>query len=293
MTGNPRRISLIGSRATSALSVALVLVVVGLCATLGIAVKRATAAVGDDTTVMVTILPGEDPLRVSELKREFNNAPWVASYDFADRATVLAREAESMDEDTRSALELLSDNPFGDEFVLHIADGWRSGDSIAAITGRLSITPSVDIVSGDASAMGQANDGLDRIMLYLSILALALLVISIALINNTISLAIYSRRFNINTMKLVGATNSFIRRPFVRAGMLTGILAGVVASAVVCGIQAYLMLNDSLIGPWMSAEIIGITAGALIVLGAVIARSAAWCAATRYLHRSYDRLFKK
>lgn len=293
MTKNPRKISLLGSRATSALSVSLVLIVIGLCATLGLAIHRATAAVADDTTVMVTILPGEDPLRVSELKRDFNDAPWVASYEFADRATVLAREVENMDEDTRSALELLSDNPFGDEFVLHISDGWRSGDSIAALTARLSITPSVDIVSGDASTIGQANDGLDRVLLYLSILAAALLIISIALINNTISLSIYSRRFNINTMKLVGATNAFIRRPFVRAGMATGIVAGLAAAAVVCGIQAYLMLNDALVGPWITPEIIGITAGALIVLGALIARSAAWCAATRYLHRSYDRLFKK
>lgn len=293
MSKKPHKISLIGSRATSVLSVALVLIVAGLCATLGIAVHRATRAISNETTIIVTITPGEDPLNVSEMKRAFNTAEWVDHYDFTDAKTVLRREAHRMSDDALQALELLSDNPFGDEFVLYIAPDWRSSDSISVLVDHLARIESVDIVSGDTSALGEANDGLNRVLLYLGILAAILLIISIALINNTISLSIYSRRFNIHTMKLVGATNAFIRRPFVRAGMYTGLIAGLIAAVVVCGIQIYLMFNDSLVGAWITSAGVVLTAAAIIVTGAVIARAAAWRAATVYLNKSFNHLYKK
>lgn len=292
MTKNPRKITLLGARATSVLSVALVLLIVGLCATLGIAVQKASKAVGEDTTILVTMAPGEDVIGVSAMKREFNAAPWVSSYEFTSADRVLSREVDSMDPMVREGLALLSDNPFGDEFVIHISDAWRNSDSLSMLVDRLQVMPGVDIVSGDATAMARANDGLRRLMLYLSVLALVLLIISVVLINNTISLSIYSRRFNIHTMKLVGATNSFIRRPFVRAGMITGVVAGLFAAVAVCGVQIYLMINDELVGPWITVPEILVTAVVLILLGALIARAAAWRAATVYLNKSYDLLFK-
>ena len=293
MTKNPRKISLIGSRVTSVLSVSLVLIIIGLCSTLGLAVHRASSAVGDNTTVFVTLLPGTEPLRANELRREFNSTPWIAHYEYTPAKKVLENEVETMDAETREGLDLLPDNPFGDEFVIHVAEGWRNGDSIKTVIKRLEATDDVDIVSADASAMGQANDGLERIMLYLAIFAVVLLIISVALINNTISLSIYSRRFNIHTMKLVGATNGFIRRPFVRAGMVTGLIAGLIAAAVVCTLQSFLLCNDMLVGEWITTDDIIITGFSLIIAGALIARSAAWCSATNYLNKSYDNLFKK
>ena len=284
---------MIGSRATSALSVTLVLIVVGLCATLGVAVHRATSATGDDTTILLTVRPGTNPLRVSELKRTFNSSPWFTDYVFTDASTVLSREAETLDSVTRLGLQLLTENPFGDEFTLRLAPEWRNADSIVVLTERLRTLPYVDIVSGDAYAMGRANDGLQNVMIYLGILALVLLLISTALINNTISLSIYSRRFNIHTMKLVGATDSFIRRPFARAGAWTGFVAGLLAAAAVCGVQCWLMLNDNMVGPWITPATIVITGVSLVGAGTLIARGAAWWAANTYLHKSYDKLFKK
>jgi len=289
----PKKISLIGSRVTSTLSVGLVLIVIGLCSMLGMTVHRATSAVGDSTTLLVTIVPGEDPLRVSEIKRIFNDAPYVERYEFTDAATVLAGEAETMDEQGRYALNLLSDNPYGDEFVIYVADGYRSTDSLGVISARIGAMESIDNVAGNAAVMGSSNEGLHKIMLYLGILAAILLAISIALIHSTISLAIYSRRFNIYTMKLVGATNAFIRRPFVRAGMLTGVIAGVIAAVVVCAVEVYLTHSEPIVGPYISMADVWITAAGLVVLGALITRMASWWATTRYLNKTFDQLFKK
>lgn len=293
MNKNPRQISLLGSRATSVLSVTLVLTVIGLCMTLAFALRNATEAIGEDTTIMITLSPDEDPVTSSEYKRMFNDAPWVTRYDFTDRTTVLTRENESLDSITRQGLQLLTSNPFGDEFVLYINDGWRSADSLYVLTNRLKNLDGVDIVSGESVALGKVNTGMERVLVYSSILALVLLVISVALINNTISLSIYSRRFNIHTMKLVGATDAFIRRPFVRAGLVTGLTAGLIAAGVVCAVQFYLMLSDNLVGQWITPGLIGLSAIVLVVLGALIARAAAWCAATNYLRKSYDALFRQ
>lgn len=293
MTKNPRQISLIGSRATSVLSIALVLVIIGICGTLVMALNRASDSLADETTILITLRPGCDSYTATELKRDFKNSTWVSDFEYADATTVLSREVQAMDTITRQGLALLSGNPFGDEFIIRLAPGYRSTDSISAISGRLRALPDVDIVSSEATAMGRVNDSLSRIFIYGGILVLILLIISVVLISNTISLSIYSRRFNIHTMKLVGATDAFIRRPFVRAGMLTGIVAGLIASVVVCAAQCYLLWRDSLIGPWITPLQIGITAVVLIVLGAVIARAAAWVAATNYLKKSYNELFRK
>lgn len=289
----PRRVSLLGSRLTSVLSVALVLIVAGLCSLLGLAVHRASGLVADNTTIIATTGPGTDPLQTSAIKRSLNNVPWATGYTFTDATAVLEREVRNMDADSRHALDLLTDNPYGDEFLIYVADGYRSTDSLAAIAARLEQTPGIELVAADVQALGQSNAGINNIIFYLIILAAALLVISVALIANTISLAIYSRRFSIYTMKLVGATNAFVRRPFVRAGTLAGFVAGIVAATVVCGLEFYLMMFESLVGTYVTPMDIAVTAALLIIAGTFIARTAAWCTAQRYLRKTFDQLFKK
>lgn len=289
MTKNPPKISLIGSRATSVLSVALVLIIVGLCATLGITFHQANNVLADGTTVLVTLNPGESDVVTSQLKRAFHDAPYIDKYEYTDATLVLSREIDQMSPENQEALQLLGQNPFGNEFNLYIADKWRNADSLQVVSNRIQAMEGVDNVVCSAV---DGSTWINRILLYGGVVVIIMLIISIVLITNTISLSIYSRRFTIHTMKLVGATNSFIRRPFVRAGMVTGIVAGVLAAAIVCGTQVYLLYNDYIIGPWITPTGIALTAVGLILLGAIIARAAAWRAATAYLLKSYDLLFK-
>lgn len=290
MPKNPKQISLIGSRAVSVLSIALALVVVGIGGTLWMALRGASARVGDETTILVTMSADGDPYSSTELRQYLAAAPWAERVEFADAATVLSREIESVDSITRSGLDLLTTNPYGDEFVIFVSDGWRSTDSLDVLTRRIRTMTDVDIVSGESTALGEINDGMKHILAYGGLLALVLLVISVVLINNTISLSIYSRRFNIHTMRLVGATDAFIRRPFVRAGVLTGVAGGLIASLAVCGVQIYLMMNDALLGEWLTVPGIALTAPALVVLGAIIAGLAARRAVSVYLRKSFASL---
>lgn len=290
---NPKKTSLLGSRLTSILSISLVLIVAGLCATLGLSIHRAARGVGDETSILVTVLPGTDPLRVSEIKRTLNDAPWADSYEFTEADNVLAKERDLMDEEGRQGLELLEENPFGDEFIVTVAEGWRSSDSLAVVTANLEALDDIDTVVANSEMMGSTNDGLANVLIFIGSFGVILLIISIALIINTIALAIYSRRFNIYTMKLVGAKNSFIRRPFVRAASLSGALAGLIAAIAVEGVTYYASVHEPIFAAFLTTTDGLIIGAGLVVAGVLICRGAAWWATSRYLRKRYDQLFKK
>ena len=128
----------------------------------------------------------------------------------------------------------------------------------------------------------------------LGVAAAAMLIISLALINNTVRMTIYSKRFLIHTMKLVGATPGFIRRPNVVSCMINGIIAAFVAVGLLSALLYYLGL-DSLAGEAVREavpiEAVGATAAAMVVLGALLCCATAFFAANKYIRLDYDRLF--
>lgn len=149
------------------------------------------------------------------------------------------------------------------------------------------------VAAPDAEMVDTMNTNIEKAAYVLGGIALVLLVISFVLINNTVHLTIYSRRFTIHTMQLVGATNGFIRRPIVGNNLLSGVLAGLLASAVI----AAAMLGAPRMGyghlgtlvPWWQ---FGAIAAALVIVGALICSVAAIAATNRYLRKDYDELFK-
>ena len=134
---------------------------------------------------------------------------------------------------------------------------------------------------------------LKRVGAVLLIVAAILLAVSVALINNTISLSIYARRFVIHTMKLVGATGGFIRRPFVMSGMVSGLIAGLAASAFLCGIRFYVERLDTAIARTLPWEWVALVCVLLTLLGMSICVITAAVATNRYIRASYDEMFLK
>ncbi len=127
--------------------------------------------------------------------------------------------------------------------------------------------------------------------LVLLIVAVCLLTISFVLINNTVRLTIYSRRFLIHTMKLVGATPGFIRRPFVVSNILQGLIAAAVASTVLGGLLWYLTTVDPEVMRAVGVDGLIAVLAALFVLGAAICGLSALLSANKYLRADYDEMF--
>lgn len=222
-------------------------------------------------------------------KLDKNNA--IASMEYTSPDVVLQRWQDMIGED-EDILKLGGVNPFVAELEVRVKPKYAVVDSIEKITAPLLMLPHISEIKIHSELVEQVNSSLRSISLSLLIVALALLIISFVLIFNTVRLAVYARRFSIYTMKLVGATASFIRRPFLIDNLINGFAAGILASIVLMCLQWYLYYVDFTISTLISwSDLIPLMI-ALILLGMLICVVAAFLATNRYLRLSYDEMFK-
>ena len=138
----------------------------------------------------------------------------------------------------------------------------------------------------------EINYTIGNIMIILAIIAATLVLISFVLINNTVRLTVYSKRFIIHTMKLVGATNGFIRRPFIINNLIHGIIASLITIIILASSLYYLQTIDYSWGQsisWLDATYIF---SGIIIAGIIICTISAFFATNKYLRTKYDDLFK-
>ena len=236
-----RRISTLGSRFTSMISVCLVLLLLGIGAMAGLLGKGVAGEVRRNVGFVVK-LERECPDDVCEkLEKQLRNCPAIASVDFLNADSILAQEKEYLGE---NLLTDLDENPFSPEFNVNLHPGATSPDSVAALTSYFESLDGVEEVVSENAVIAGVDNALRRIGTFSLIGAIALLFVAIALINNTVSLSIYSRRHTIHTMKLVGATRGFIRAPFIRSAAINGFAAGIAASALLAAIRIYAATFD-------------------------------------------------
>ncbi len=282
------KISTLGSRITSIISVSLVLFIVGLLVTLGIVTNRVTNSILSDVSVIVKVDRLAEPDDVNTLGAELKAAPFTASLQYLSAQQVLEQEMDQNEE----TLALLGENPYNAEYVVNLRPAYAQADSIVQIVGHLSLRNSVDDVISQVDTVAAVNKATERVTMGLALIAAVLLVISLVLIYNTVSVSVYGRRFVIRTMQLVGATSAFIRRPFVNAGIWQGVIAAVIASLMLVGAQAYVATLDiNMYFELPLGQTLAVCA-CLLGLGMAICGIAAYCATNRYLHLSENNLYE-
>lgn len=278
-------ISVLGSRLTSVVSVTLVLVILGVAAVMTLAARTATDNVRRNMGFTVKMERGISDTRINAMKKALASAPYAESFVYAGADDILAQESEIIGEDI---MLLVDENPYGAEFDVRVRPDWACGDSIIVLAERIRVMEGVDDVETDTSVIDSVNTNIARLTWIMLAVAAALLIISFVLINNTVSLAVYSRRFVIHTMRLVGATGAFIRRPFLAAGALTGLTAAIIASGILAGAQAYAMHADAALAANLSWAASAAIYAALIVVGVLICLLASVFATNRYLRSDID-----
>lgn len=284
------RISTFGSQLTSIVSVSLVLLILGVLALTGIAGRTGSDMLKSNIGFIVKLDRSASEADANRLKKAFNEAPYVASYVYSSSDEILATESEYLGEDIMSLVDV---NPYGAEFDVKVRPDYASADSITAISESLSGDTAITEVLTESTMIAAINSTLERLTWILAAIAAVLLVISVVLINNTVHLAVYSRRFVIHTMKLVGATGSFIRRPFILAGALNGLISAAVASVLlICGV-VYASSVDQVIASLFNPALCGVVVGMLFIAGALICTVASVFATNRYLRATYDDMFMK
>ncbi len=284
------RISTFGSQLTAVVSVTLVLLILGILAIAGIAGSTGADMLKSNLGFIVKVERQAPETEINRLKQTMNTASYVASYVFSSAEEIMAAESEYLGEDITSLIDI---NPYGAEFDVKVKPEYASVDSIEVISASFSGDSAVETVLTESTIAAAINSTLERVGLMLVIVAVALLVISIVLINNTVHLAVYSRRFVIHTMKRVGATGSFIRKPFVMAGAVNGVISAAIASVLLVGMLAYGSKVDPLLASCFSVELCAVVIAGMAVAGVVICTLASLFATNRYLRANYDDMFMK
>lgn len=285
------KISFWAAHITTIVSVTLLLLIIGVIAAITLSAGRETRRLKEQIEISVVMNDSVDDATAEALGREISAQPYALNVCVVSRQQAL----EAWKNDTGEDLEkLFGVNPLSPEVAFSVKSEYADKENLNKIRAELSQNPDVEEVALPNSTMVEdMNSTIETLAMILGCVAIVLVFISFILINNTVHLAIYSRRFTIHTMQLVGATNGFIRRPVVGDNMLAGAIAGILASAIMAlsiwivetsGVAQILNYVN-----WIEFAVIAVS---LICLGAMLCAFAAMVSTTRYLRKDYEQLFK-
>lgn len=200
-------------------------------------------------------------------------------------------EAENLEQELgEDFIDFLGYVPLPPAMNVKVKPEFGRSEELKLLEARLNEVPGVSDVVWQSGLLGKIEATIDRLMLPLAGLVLVCLFIALALMNNTVRLTVFSRRFLIRNMQLVGAKPSFIRKPFINQGLILGITSGLLAFALLmgglAGLKAYAFESAIL----LSGEIVVIMAAVLIALGGLLGIISTTLAVNRYLHLDIGRL---
>ena len=285
------KISYWAAHLTTVVSVTLVLILVGIIALISIGAEKETRRLKEKLEVSVIMTDSVSNEAAADIAHR------IAAYPFARDVEVITREQalQSWKDDTGEDLEaLFGVNPLSPEITFNVKADYASDSKLIEVERQIATLPGIeDIAMPDAEMVENMNGNIETFAITLGVIALAMVIISFVLINNTVHLAIYARRFTIHTMQLVGATNGFVRTPLVLSNMGAGILAGVISSGMIAiSLAAAPKAGFEDISSYIGWGLYAAVAGGMVVAGALLCGLAAGIATTRYLSKDYEDLFR-
>ena len=289
---NKRAISsatFINSRVTATISISLVLFLLGLIILLALLAKNLSSYVKESLSFDIVLSDDTKEPEVNRIIKELQATDFVKTTEYISKEAA----AKQLEADIgQNPEDFLGFNPLPALIVIRLHSEYTNPERYAAIENQIKkISPSISNIESRKELMTMVNDNFKKIGIILLGLAALLLIISFALINNTIRLMVYANRFLIHTMKLVGATAGFIRKPFVTTQIFSGIIAAVAAIALLFWGVFYISKDVSEIGELIDRDSMLIIAGSVLLLGIFISFCASYFAVNRYLRMEGDDLF--
>ena len=283
--GNRRGVQLV----TLCISTAMVLVLLGLVVFSVQTSRNLSQWVKENLTVTVMLSDDVSVNGAKLLCRDLYHRPYSRNIDYISKEQALKEQSEAMGSDPS---EFLGVNPFPATLELQLHSDYANRDSLKWIARELQKNPKITDVAYQVDLMDSVNRNLTKVNLVLLALAVLLTFVSFSLINNTVRLSVYSRRFLIHTMKLVGASWGFIRRPFMNQALLIGVIAAIMAIAVLGGLFYGLYYYEPNIVAVISWRELAITAGAVLLFGIIITAACSYISVNRFLRMSAGELYK-
>ncbi len=273
---------------TSMISISLLLFIIGLIGLLIINAKQLSDHVKENIGFNIIINEDVREADIMRLQKNLDAADYVKSTRYITPEAAAREMKEILGEDFVSHLGY---NPLLPSIELFLFADFANPDSIAIIEQELEKFPEIKEVHYQKSLVHLVNENVRKISVVLLIFSGLLLLISLTLINNTIRLSVYARRFIINTMQLVGATSGFIRKPFLYKSILHGIYAALIANALLIGV---IYLAEREFGGVLRLQDVR-TTGLLFLMvgtfGVIINLISTYIAVNRFLHLKTDELY--
>ncbi|WP_296258898.1 permease-like cell division protein FtsX [uncultured Phocaeicola sp.] len=273
---------------TASISTMLVLLLLGAVVFFVLAANNLSVYVRENIAFSVLVSDDMKETDILRFQKELNAKPYVKHTDYISKKQALAEQSEAMGTDPA---EFLGYNPFTASIEVRLNADYANSDSVAWIKDEILSNKEVIEINYPQDLLDAVNRNIRKISLVLLGIAALLALISFALINNTIRLTIYSQRFLINTMKLVGASWAFIRRPFLKRNAWVGILAGIMADTVLAVIAYALVRYEPDLLAIVTPEVMITVMGVVFLFGVVITTLCALVSINRYLRMKTNELY--
>ena len=283
-----KRIGVVNSHFTVTISITLVLFLIGIMGILIFSGDQISDYVRENIGFSIILKDDAKDVDVHRIQKYLDATEYVKSTNYIDKEKAAEELQEELGEDF---IEFLGYNPLLASIEVKLKAEYANPDSLTIIENEFKAYPQIKEVIYQKDLVNLVNENVRKITIVLLLFCLLLFIVSVALINNTIRLAIYSQRFLINTMQLVGATRSFIRRPFVNRIILDGLIAAVLAilllTAAIYSIQNELSAIISL----KDLDLIAMVYSLVLLIGIIISQMSAYFALNKYLRLRSDELY--
>ena len=270
---------------TSVISITLVLFLLGIQGLILIHAQKLSRYVRENIGVTIFLKDDAKPADIARLQKQLDFSSAVKSTTFVTKDEAATQLTEELGEDF---VDFIGHNPLSASIEIRLKAEYANNDSMAVLEQQLSQINEVQEVYYQKNLMQIVNDNIRRISTVLMGISIIVLLIAIALINNTIRLAVYSKRLLIKSMQLVGATQGFIRKPFIRRGILQGIIGAFVSSFLIGMVLYYLQTRMPDIVTIKDIDWFLLLFLNLFLIAIVFAWLSSYFAVRRFLKMSHD-----
>ena len=273
---------------TSTISISLVLFLVGLVFMLLLVARDMSKFVKENINLSIVLNDQISKPDEQRIENYLTASPYAKSVEYISKSDALKDHISNLGENPQ---QFLGYNPLKASIEVKLNEVYANNDSVTKIQAKLKSFPNIYRIVYQKDMVSLVNDNVKKVSLILVGLAVILLFVSIALINNTIRLSLYSNRFLINTMKLVGATPGFIRKPYLISSIINGLIAAGVSIVLLVAVVYFVQFEFGITG--MVIHSVNLVLVALIVLlsSVVLTSLSSYFALGKYLNMHSNQLF--
>ncbi len=279
---------LISSYFSVVLSIALVLFLLGVLGLLVVNTKKMADHFKEKITISVFLKESAKEVEIDQLQKSLAMADYTKSATFVSKDEAAEKHSEEIGE---NFMDFLGYNPLKNSIDVNLNANFVSPEQITEIATEIAAKSYVDDVSYDKPLVDLLNDKVKKISFWILVASAIFTFIAVLLINSSIRLSIYSKRFIIKTMQMVGATKSFIRRPFIWTNIKLGILGAALALLALGGFLYYINNNFPELNIFNDPTILILLFVGVFVLGLLISLISTFFATQRFLNLRTDELY--